>query len=289
MDDNRINQLKRFLLQVKGRYLASTDSSSDRTTVLDRITALGCESLLLENYEVLKMALDALDSLYRSHLDRPTSTQGSGSESPARWLEIISRVHVIGALAVRTAAWEAVPELVFHRIGDDTYSYQSWLRHALTEAARSNLLNGDTNRARGGLTLAWARELIAHRPDLRPDILQAEVPVLEGNDPLLDSLCQWDFLWCCIALSGGKGSSHEFYPSCAAFHGYRAEPIIDTLDSREDVRHELFDNADDETVASSIANVISMAERESWNYGGYWAGSSHLSPTGFIRTNAVIT
>lgn len=105
----------------------------------------------------------------------------------------------VGAAAVRGGMYEAIPTIVLRRIGDETYSYRSWIRHGLTEASRANLFVRSGESLKGGNLIAYSSELLLEYPELRPDVQLAENS--DFSEAFLDSLCQFDFLWCCLSLA----------------------------------------------------------------------------------------
>lgn len=284
-DNDRI--VRRFLVTTKGVYLSAA-SDEERTATLNRIAAVAVEALLLDDLPVVKYSIDALFELYQTHLVLPTRTDGKQHAS-ARWLEIIVRVMAIGAAAVRSGAYQALPDIVLKRIGDETYSYRSWIRHGLTQASRANLLVRSDESGKGGNLIAVSADLLLENAELRPDIpLDA---MSESVDAFIDSLCQFDFLWCCLSLAAvGDGSaSAAFYPSCAAYHQHRVMPAILRLESDPEIRGAVFGDINDHQIANAILSVMEMAHKQSWNYGGWWNGTDDLSPNGWIRQQATNT
>lgn len=277
--------LKRFLIQAKGTYKASNADEVARSHALNRIAALACEAILAGNAKTVEEVVKALLELYKSHLDTPNSTSGQ-RDAPSRWLEIVLRVLAVGAMAVRAGMYEVVPTLVLRQIGDKTYSYPSWIRHALTMASRGNLLPDSNGSARGGGLIALSSEVMISYPELRPDVL-AEGDADAVTETLLDSLCQFDLLWCCLSLATAERKSfNSFYPSCCAYHQHRAMPVLDVIDGDAETRRAVFGDIDEKVVATSVVQVLESAREQSWSFGGFWAGSQDLSPTGFIRSMA---
>lgn len=92
----------------------------------------------------------------------------------ANWLDIILRVMAVGAAAVRNGQYEALPTIVLRAIGDNVYSYTSWIRHAITEASRAGFLVRSEEKEKGGNLIAMFAALLRHTPDLRPDMQIAD-------------------------------------------------------------------------------------------------------------------
>ncbi|WP_309075478.1 ATP-binding protein [Paenarthrobacter sp.] len=283
-DNERI--IRRFLITAKSVYLSAADE--EQTTTLNRVAAAAVEALLLSDLAVVKQSMDVLYDLYQTHLLAPTRTNGKPG-APAKWLEIVLRIMAVGAAAVRSGMYEAIPLIVLRRIGDDTYSYRSWIRHGLTEASRANLFIRSDESGKGGNLIAFSAELLLEHPELRPDIQLPDTA--DSVEEFLDSLCQFDFLWCCLSLAavGDGSSSAAFYPSCAAYHQHRVEPVIQRFEGDQDVRAAVFGDLPNHQIADAVLRVIEMAENQSWNYGGFWRGGDNLHPYGWIKKNASTT
>jgi hypothetical protein len=278
-EDNKA--IRRFLVSARGSYRGSEDEET-RSLALNRIAAIATEAVGIRDLKVVEQVTDILFELYKGHLSEPGRTGGKrGAET--WWLAIILRIMSIGAAAVREGMYEAIPTLVLRHIGDDVYYYPSWIRHGLTMASRENLFVGEDGSTRGGGLIAMTSEIIAEHPELRPDMTHESDP----GEECLDSLCQFDFLWCCLSLaSDNNRRSESFYPSCSAYHQRRVMPVVLRIDSDADTRRAVFGEITDDEAASSILTVIEHARRQSWNYGGFWGGARELPPTGFISTHA---
>jgi hypothetical protein len=285
LDAARHPVIKRFLLQAKGAYKTAGADDEARSHVLNRIAAVACEAISTTDLKTVINVVNTLFDLYKSHLDFPTATSGPPGAA-SRWLEIILRVLAVGAMAIRAGMLNAVPTLVLRQIGDDAYSYTSWIRHALTMASRGNLLPGSGDSTRGGGIIALSSDILTKNTELRPDFTGDEGHEAMG-DALLGSLCQFDLLWCCLSLSASeRKSTAAFYPSCAAYHQHRVMPIVATVDGDAEARQAVFGNIDEETVATSIVQVLESAREQSWGFGGFWAGARDLPPRGFILSEA---
>lgn len=275
--------LKRFLLTAKNAY-SNSSTTDERAATLNRIAAVATEAVLLTELPVVKLVMNTLFELYRMHLISPDGTGGKPG-APAKWLEIILRVMAIGSAAVRAETYDALPTIVLRKIGDETYSYKSWIRHALTEASRANMFIRTDSSGKGGNLIAFAAELLLETPELRPDI-----PLPRRTDSaeiFLDSLCQFDFLWCCLSLATNEGShSSAFYPSCSAYHQHRVMPALSVLENDVVIRQAIFGNIPDPKIADSIVEVIDLAQGQSWQVGGWWTGPRELPPEGWTRKHA---
>lgn len=281
-----VRAIRKFLGTAKSAYLHGK-VKEQRTVALNRIAAVATEAVIVGELSAVNQAMDVLSELYESHLTIPGRTGGEPG-AQAEWLEIILRVMAVGAVAVRSGLYGALPTIVLRRIGDDTYSYRSWIRHGLTEASRENLLVRSDEADKGGNLIALSAELLSHNLELRPDMQTADT--LESNEVFLDSLCQFDFLWCCLSLASVEeaSSSAAYYPSCAAYHQHRVMPAVQKLESKPEIRKEIFGDIPDKKIADAILEVLDMAKQQSWNYGGWWGGRREIDPSGWTMKNATI-
>lgn len=284
LTDGNVGALKKFFIAAKNAYLHG-DGDERREIALNRIAAAATEAVIVGDIAAVKLAMEVLSNLYESHLLTPGKTSGKRGAA-AEWLEIILRVMAVGAAAVRNGLYGALPTIVLRPIGDSVYSYRSWIRHGLTEASRSKLLVRSEETEKGGNLIAMSATLLRHTPDLRPDMQVTDDG--ESGEVFLESLCQFDFLWCCLSLASNEdaSSSAAYYPSCAAYHQYRITPALHLVENKPEVRAEIFGDISNQKIADSILEVINMAEGESWNYGGWWGGRRELDPAGWIMKNA---
>jgi hypothetical protein len=284
LTDGNVRALRKFLITAKNAYLQG-EGEEQRTIALNRIAAVAAEAVVVGDIAAVKLTMDVLANLYESYLLTPGRTAGKQGAA-AEWLDIILRVMAVGAAAVRNGLYGALPTIVLRPIGDNVYSYRSWIRHGLTEASRANLLVRSDETEKGGNLIAMSAALLRHSPDLRPDML-SDVDG-ESDDLILDSLCQFDFLWCCLSLATNEdaSSSAAYYPSCAAYHQPRITPALHTLETKPEARKEIFGDISDQKIADSILEVIEMAKGQSWNYGGWWGGRREIDPAGWTMKNA---
>jgi hypothetical protein len=282
--DGNVSALRKFFVTAKNAYLQGEDEEQ-RTIALNRIAAVAAEAVIVGDIAAVKLAMDVLANLYESYLLTPGMT-GGNQGAQAKWLDIILRVMAVGAAAVRNGMYGALPTIVLRSIGDNVYSYRSWVRHALTEASRAGLLVRSDETEKGGNLIAMSAALLSHSPDLRPDMQVADYG--ESGEVFLDSLCQFDFLWCCLSLASSEdaSSSAAYYPSCAAYHQHRITPALRTLETKAEIRAEIFGDISNQKIADSILEVIEMAKGQSWNYGGWWGGRREIDPAGWTMKHA---
>ncbi|MFJ2146940.1 helix-turn-helix domain-containing protein [Glutamicibacter sp. NPDC087831] len=278
--------LKRVILNGTAAYEQAIEDDDRRVEILDKLTVLACEACLTDDAATLIKVTDALYKIYKRNYENSKIFKYNAIRYG---LEIISRVMVVGSLVMRTEHYEILRSIVLHPIGTSPYGYKSWIRHGLTEASHANLFEND--KAGVGMISA-ARQIIANTPHLSPDYTfkeaTEETQPTSIPDVLLESLLQFDFLWCCIALNENPGNGHyEFYPSCAAYHQNRIQPIIEKLDDNEGTfRSQIFGSSSDEQIAGVISEVYDFARKQSFDYGRYWPSSDRLPSSGFIRSHA---
>lgn len=279
LTDGNIRSLKKFFVAAKNAYLQG-EGDEQRTIALNRIAAVAAEAVIVGDIGAVKLAMDVLSNLYESYLLTPGRTAGKQGAA-AEWLAMILRVIAVGAAAVRNGLYGALPTIVLRPIGDSVYSYRSWIRHAITEASRASLLVRSDETEKGGNLIAMSAALLRHSSDLRPDLHIADDG--ESNEVFLDSLCQFDFLWCCLSLAASEdtSSSAAYYPSCAAYHQTRITPALHLIENNAEIRAEIFRDISNQRIADSILEVIEMAKKQSWTYGGWWGGLREIDPAGW--------
>lgn len=242
-----------------GQFLASaiaTDGNTDAfCQSLDKLTIVAIQALALGIPNITKRAADTLITIYRQ-LDHDAAVQK---------LEVIVRAYVIGAAAVRYRAWGVVRDLVLHPSSaypSLNYVYSSWIREGQVKASRSELFPGDS---RGSLMIPSARLLAIEHAAMRPDLSSVDTSTNDGHDSpdrLLDSLCQFDILYCLVVAAEGRHYG-EAYPASSAFRQERANPALSLVVSNSDVRRELLPESDDARVAQAIHEVFDLAKNQS--------------------------
>ncbi|WP_121866251.1 helix-turn-helix domain-containing protein [Glutamicibacter nicotianae] len=287
LEKDQSSMLKRVILNGKTAYDQALDHEDRRVGILDKLTVLACESCLFDDTDTVLKVTDALFTIYKRNID----DRGILRYNAIRYgLEIISRIMIVGSLALRTEHYEVLPSIVLHPIGTSPYGYKSWIRHGLTEAARANLFGND--KAGVGMISA-ARHILVTTPLLSPDCTfkhaTEETRPASIPDVLLHSLLQFDFLWCCIALNENPGGGHtEYYPSCAAYHQDSIQPILEKLDDEDGTfRTQVFGSSPDNQIAGVIREVYDFARSQSFQYGVYWPSIDRLLSSGFIRSHAI--
>lgn len=242
-----------------GQFLASAIATDSNTDVfcqsLDKLTIFAVQALALGFPDITKRAADTLITIYRQ-LDHDAATQK---------LEVIVRAYVIGAAAVRYRAWGVIRNLVLHPSSAHpslNYVYSSWIREGQVKASRSELFPGDS---RGSLMIPSARLLAIEHAAMRPDLSSVDTSTNDGHDSpdrLLDSLCQFDILYCLVVAAEGRYYG-EAYPASSAFRQERANPALSLVVSNSEVRRELLPESDDARVAQAIHEVFDLAKNQS--------------------------
>lgn len=242
-----------------GQFLASaiaTDGNTDAfCQSLDKLTIVAVQALALGVPDITKRAVDTLITIYRQ-LDH---------DAAAQKLEVIVRAYVIGAAAVRYRAWGVVRDLVLHPSSAHPsldYVYSSWIREGQVKASRSKLFPSDS---RGSLMIPSARLLAIEHAAMRPYLPSVETSTddsYDSPDRLLDSLCQFDILYCLVVAAEGRHYG-EAYPASSAFRQERANPALSLVVSSSEVRRELLPESDDARVAQAIHEVFDLAKNQS--------------------------
>jgi hypothetical protein len=155
--------------------------------------------------------------------------------------------------------------------------YGSWLRHALTEASRGGLFEGEEN---AGL-LARAHNIVRDNAALRPD--------RGADDPaVLNSLIQFDVYGSFVVI-GARGSTDDsnFYTNFARYYSERSAPAFRTMVTDRGVRGKLFDG-DDRLLAAAIVALAAQARQEGFRYSG-WMGLDDKAVNDFVSIHHLDT
>ncbi len=238
--------------------------------LLDRLAAVGGVAIRTHSHELLNVAVGELYRAYQSALNSADTTyarDGFPRQAAVFWREIAARVMALLAAAVREEQWSMAQLLVLRKIGGGPHSYRSWLRHAVVAASNQNVLvAGPSGEASTGAIIHFGRAVALRVGSLHDDVPE-ELLALNPDgapardEPLMNSLCQADFLWCVLVLAevGGTEDRYQFYPSCAAFYEERTRPIAHELVSRPAVRSEAI-GRDDASLAAAIVSVESAGQ-----------------------------
>lgn len=242
--------------------------------LLDRISAFAGLTIEHERERWTRRAVSSLERIYELGF----TEQRYDRQEPAvvwLWLDIVTRVYGLGALAVRNGAWADVKLLADRRPDGAAFDhYGSWLRHAVTMAARARIF--DTEEKAG--LLARAHNTIRDLEPLHPD---------RGADhpSILNSLCQFDVYGGLVVIGErGEVDSGNFYTNFARYYSYRSAPAFETIVTNLAVRAQLF-VGNDRLLADAIKAFIHHASNEGFRYNG-WHGLDSKAVAEFLHTHA---
>ncbi len=266
-DDIPLRRLQRLAVpEARALYRAGDQDGVAR--LLDRVTCLAATFLDLDRREWFGRVADTMVSIYGLGFENePPIVDRPPPAAAALWLATIERVLALGSLAVRREDWPAVRYLASQRHPDMHRMYASWLRHALTMAARAGLLTQGQGTSEANLSLlSLARDTVRRLDCLRPDVEADDERVLTG-------LTQFDFLACLVAManSGNRGPSGVFYPSFARFYASRTQPAAQRLLREPGMRKVLYPDNDDRHLAQALHLIDQTAQHEGFRFDG-WEG-----------------
>jgi hypothetical protein len=276
--DDGQRRLRRFVRSVRADIGASNLDEAARANALNKLAVVAIQAVLADAQDTFEATITTLHEAYEATVEGNDGDYGPAPRA-AYWLDVALRLICIGAAALREEAWWAIVPLVNRR--GSSY-HPGWIRHALVQASRAGLLSGGTRE--DALMLVKARALAAAQPALCPDLRDVNA-VGEGegfgdSDRLLNSMCQFDFMWCVVArlLNPEDGDSKLFYPSCAALFQDRTQPIIVRLATSSELRETIFEARKDSDWADAMKRVLQVAEQQSHQYGGAWWDGADYDP-----------
>lgn len=248
------------LRQFLGQAAALASNPDERQAALDKVTILAAQAMYFERDAVAEKAIDSLFDAYAK----------LGHGDAAARLDIVTRVYVLGSLAVRLRHWAVVHDLALRPYppGGDVYIYSSWIRHGQVDASRANLFPKD----KGGMMISAARALMSEQPAMRPDVPDSGVPDpsdLAHDDALLNSVCQFDILYCLIVTAEGQHHASG-YPAASALNQDRADPAFEVVATDAAARAAMFPTSDERKIAEATTQVFTSAVNESFRFGGHW-------------------
>ena len=267
-------RLTRFLLRADDalRAVAASGNLASANGLLDRLFALGESALLYGTSEQFDRVIDALARYYCAI---PTLPDAVTNETPSErgrasaMFEVLSRLYVLGSLAVRQSRWEQLRSLVLRPYEvNETYSYASWIRHALTMSARAGVLRSKENDVEGAPVISRALQLMMESPELRPDVRTIDQ---RTRARLYDSLCEFDILWCVVAQTAtDRPDAMDFYPSSSEIDQVHANGAFTLIAKDRAARHLLLPAKSDQEIGTALLYVWARAYRQSWEHGGWW-------------------
>lgn len=273
IETGSLPRLDRFLMQAAAqlRQSATFVHSVPGRGILDRMFILATSAVLYGTEAQLDRIMQVVFDYYRAIpqiADATSNLAPHEKQSATAWFEVLSRLYLLGALAFRQKKWMALRSIVLRRFKvHENYSYASWLRHAITSAARAEVLNDNRSNSHGAPVISRAVQIASEIPELRPD--------LPGPDNLyarlVDSLCQFDVTWCVLAQSvTDRPDATDFYPSSSELDQEHANDAFILLADDEGARRALFPDKSDQEVGSALLYVYSRAFRQAMNYSGWW-------------------
>jgi len=266
------NKLRRFLRTLRATAGVANADARTQEAALNKLCIAAAQAVFSDARESFGFTLDLIYDLYIESVgsfDGDYATQTTAEY----WLSILLRLLAIGATAVTTRAWWAIEPLVNKGV---TEGYPVWLRHAIVHASRANLLSGGGREA--AMVLVRARALVVTNPTIAPGLEGATTvgddQELPKSDSLLNALCQFDYLWCTVAVAThpDKGDPQLFYPSCAALFQERSNPLITLLAMSEGVRQGVLPNTPTTQWAEAMDRVMEVAINQSHQYRAWWNG-----------------
>jgi hypothetical protein len=267
------------------------DARADLSTLLDRLTCLAALAILLKRPRYLQVVLDSLADIYDAASDSRTSFAGGLLTALDVWIGIVERLYSLGGLSVRLRRWDAIKVIAttVPRRGDfAAYPsiYRSWLRHAQVQAARSGQLGGASGDQDGTLGLIPRAHNQVRRLDcLHPDLPTVQTGTTGDEDPVLDSLCQFD-AYAAFAVVGATGDvgSGSFYTNFARYYQRRTMPAFTAMVEDLEVRRAVFGD-DDQLLADAIRAIDRMATTEGARYDGWWGLERYGAITTFLSVH----
>lgn len=261
--------VRQFLRVLKNEVRG--DSTLDRTErALDKWAIIACQAIYFERSDLVDLAIKLLHEAY-------VALPQTGLEITEKQLAVVIRLYAVGSLAIRMNDWETLRAIILRPAklhpADNDYVHSSWIRHGHVDAARAGLTQDDDNT--GAYLISASRRLLGVEPAMRPD-LTADLSLKNGDsasdDVLLNSLCQFDILYCLLVVSEGQTSVKSMYPSSAAFDERRADPILVAITGDPVTRAALFPSCTDKAIADAIYNVVRLTMQEALKFGGRWWG-----------------
>ncbi len=233
--------------------------------VLDRLTCLAAVVLQLDEEEHFRSVVEALVAIYTLPIGGDGLRRRDLAVDGAKlWFMVVQRLIGIGALAERLKHWEAIRFIVLQKgRGYDFEHYPNWYRHALTMAARADLLRIEQGGQRiGSSLLRFAQVQVERLSCLRPDL-----PV--DDEELINSICRFDLLACLVGIDdAGTPHGSAYYPNFSKYHSYRSVPAVGALLEHRVMRDALFHGSDVE-----LAEALRELSRTAGNEGfGAWDG-----------------
>ncbi len=236
--------------------------------LFDRLTQIGVE-LLRERPSQSTIALfadliDVFARLYTASDAHMPELYQRATKIPYvdRWYEVLIRLYVLGAAAVRYKRFEVVPGIVLAKPEGSRPDYL-WLREIVTALFRQDQVS--KGAFEGKSVLGPIATFIVDRPTL----VRA---FGDDRDKILTILCQFDFLQCVVTV-GQTMRIWSCYPNFGAYWNDRTEPIIADLVNGP-ARQAVPGMADD--VLAAIINALDVSASHAFFDVAGWHGGFRL-------------
>lgn len=255
-------------------YVEAGEIESELGALLDKLACLAATFLDYGLSEWFERIVDVLRQIYSMPLGPGDAERFgfSGQISPAAkaprvWLQLMTRVFGIGALAVRRRQWPAVRTLTL-QLPDRLMDYETnWLRHALTMLSRARHLQEQHE----GRTFELSLLNLARADVTRLECLRTDGP---NDEEITTSLAQFDILSNIVAVVAAPEArfAKTFYPNFARFRQSRVQPLVELLLTDEQMRSAL-GVSDDASLASALNDIGGIAHQEGLRFDGFetWA------------------
>lgn len=254
------------------RFIEAGEIEDELGALLDRLICLAATFLEYEQWEWLSRIIEVLREIYSMPLGEGDAQRMGFSTGisprepgPRVWLQLMTRLYALGALAVRRRHWTAVRELSL-QLPDRLMDYKTnWLRHAITMMSRAQHLQGQQE----GQAVEVSLLSLAVAQAARLECLRTD-GTGEDDERLLSSLAQFDVLSNIVAVADAPqlDFGKTFYPNFARLRQDRVQPLVEGLLSNNTMRGEL-GVQDDELLAYVLRAIESVAHQQGIRYHGF--------------------
>jgi len=249
--------LRMFATQALNRSITANKDS------LIISSLIATQALFGDNQELVYYILD---ELYRIYCDSRVDT--------AFRLQIVVHLYVIASLAIRINKMDIIRSLVLKPYPPDKSfpTCRSWIRAGQADASDMNYFSDDQS----GLVIDLSRAFLTNHPELRPDIEDdlSDNPV-STVDPMLDSLCQFDFLQVLLQQLPSAGNGVPGYPACAAYPVDRSIPLMKRLVMDLNLRNLFSIDDTDDDFKVAFDEAYDLAVQASNRYHTFWPSRLH--------------
>jgi hypothetical protein len=258
------------------RFIDAGEIEDELGALLDSLICLAATFLEYEQWEWFERLIALLREIYSMPLAEGDARRFGyntrippDERAPRVWLQLMTRLYALGALAVRRRQWAAVRTLTM-QLPERLMDYETnWLRHAITMMSRAQHLQGQEGDRTVELSLLSLAQAQAARLEcLRPDGISSE------DEQLLTSLAQFDILTNIVAVADAPDASfgQTFYPNFARLRQDRVQPVVAEL-LGDGAMRDVLGVQDDTRLAVALRAVEGAASPEGIRYHGFrgWA------------------